>query len=97
MRNPNAVRPWQHVLDPIDGYIKLAEKLHTAVNINDYQTSFNFGPDSSSFRTVSELVRNFISNLPSDIHKPHMTEESIYKETQFLVGLSEKSYVLTAA
>ena len=95
LRHPNAVRPWQHVLDPINGYVKLAEKLHTAVNLNDYQTSFNFGPEPSSFRTVSELVRNFISNLPSDIYKPQISEsQSIYKETQFLSLDSAKSRML---
>lgn len=52
IRYPNAVRPWQHVLDPVEGYLLLAERLCT-----DRATarSWNFGPDRAGCQTV-ELV-----------------------------------------
>lgn len=43
LRNPFATRPWQHVLEPISGYIRLAEMLSSDTGLN-YATSWNFGP-----------------------------------------------------
>jgi len=62
IRNPNSTRPWQHVLDPISGYLLLAEKLFKTqkekedILDNNYATSFNFGPSIDSNKTVLELV-----------------------------------------
>jgi len=50
IRNPNAIRPWQHVFEPLQGYLNLAQGLY-----NDgakYAESWNFGPDSSEAKTV---------------------------------------------
>ena len=54
LRNPNSTRPWQHVLEPLSGYLSLAENL--AVNAELHGESFNFGPNSNVDRTVSDLV-----------------------------------------
>jgi len=53
VRNPEAVRPWQHVLEPVCGYLRLAEKIHTAPAISG---AFNFGPDPADIATVREVV-----------------------------------------
>lgn len=55
IRNPDSTRPWQHVLDPIVGYVKLAEFGSKTQNLS----SFNFGPEglSLSVRQVCETVR----------------------------------------
>jgi CDP-glucose 4,6-dehydratase len=53
VRNPSAVRPWQHVLEPLSGYLRLAEKLHTDIA---YAKAFNFGPAAGDFRSVGDLV-----------------------------------------
>ncbi len=55
LRNPNATRPWQHVLDPLYGYIILAKKLYNQPELFNGE-SWNFGPSGNSIRTVSELV-----------------------------------------
>jgi CDP-glucose 4,6-dehydratase len=44
LRHPDAIRPWQHVLDPLAGYLLLAERLHGSA---DWATAFNFGPDEA--------------------------------------------------
>lgn len=54
VRNPNAVRPWQHVLDPLGGYLALAERLHGGVA--EWSGAWNFGPSDRSAVTVGELV-----------------------------------------
>jgi CDP-glucose 4,6-dehydratase len=57
LRYPQAVRPWQHVLDPLAGYLMLAQAMATdAVRV---PAALNFGPDAESFRSVSDLVQAF--------------------------------------
>jgi len=55
VRNPGSVRPWQHVLDPLSGYMTLAERLFTSPD-SAYQDAFNFGPDPRETRPVRDLV-----------------------------------------
>jgi CDP-glucose 4,6-dehydratase len=57
LRFPQAVRPWQHVLDPLAGYLMLAQAMVT--DPAGAPSAFNFGPDAQSFRSVSELVQAF--------------------------------------
>tara|TARA_B000000609_G_C24163910_1_gene345592 strand:- start:585 stop:1703 length:1119 start_codon:yes stop_codon:yes gene_type:complete len=65
LRNPNSIRPWQHVLDPLCGYLCLAKKLYECqFNKKEdkqlYASAFNFGPNISSSKTVEDLVREFL-------------------------------------
>ena len=55
LRYPQAVRPWQHVLNPLSGYLLLAQALATGAEAPE---SVNFGPESESFRSVAELVES---------------------------------------
>ena len=59
VRNPQATRPWQHVLEPLSGYLKLGEALLTADG-KRFGGSWNFGPNKDSNRTVGELVGRVI-------------------------------------
>ena len=53
LRNPFSTRPWQHVLEPISGYLKVAEKLYDSGSLG--HDSWNFGPQVSDIRTVQEV------------------------------------------
>ncbi|PIR00687.1 MAG: CDP-glucose 4,6-dehydratase [Nitrospinae bacterium CG11_big_fil_rev_8_21_14_0_20_45_15] len=55
IRHPDATRPWQHVLEPIDGYLRLAQRLFQEDDAVRNQ-SFNFGPGASTNQTVGELI-----------------------------------------
>ena len=55
IRNPNAIRPWQFVLDPLHGYLLLIEKL--AENSTEFDQSWNFGPDEKESKSVSFLIK----------------------------------------
>ncbi|MBA3047740.1 CDP-glucose 4,6-dehydratase [Patescibacteria group bacterium] len=55
IRNPDAVRPWQHVLEPLYGYLLLATKLQTGKK--DFSGAWNFGPNNQSFLTVEEFTK----------------------------------------
>ena len=54
IRNPQATRPWQHVLEPLHGYLVLAEAL--LERPADFSEAWNFGPDPGGDRTVGEVV-----------------------------------------
>lgn len=75
VRNPHATRPWQHVLEPLGGYLLLAERLATAGA--SYATAFNFGPALEANRSVRELVEAALQHWPgdwqdlSDLAAPH--------------------------
>lgn len=55
IRNRFATRPWQHVLEPLSGYMCLAQRLLETEDAR-YQDAFNFGPDPEASRSVGELV-----------------------------------------
>jgi len=58
IRNPKAVRPWQHVLAPLAGYLLLAERLYT--DGPRLAEAWNFGPDKSDARSVAEVVERVV-------------------------------------
>jgi CDP-glucose 4,6-dehydratase len=59
LRNPNAIRPWQHVLEPLHGYLLLAEALHHQPA--EHMGAWNFGPDPQSCVPVQEIVEKAIA------------------------------------
>ena len=63
IRNPNAIRPWQHVLEPISGYLSLAERLWNEGI--PYAAGWNFGPNDEDAKPVSWIVEN-LSQLWGD-------------------------------
>jgi CDP-glucose 4,6-dehydratase len=56
IRYPKAVRPWQHVLEPLAGYIILAEKLYK--HGKKFASAWNFGPDKKNIKNVAFLIDN---------------------------------------
>jgi len=56
LRYPEAVRPWQHVLEPLSGYLKLAEELG-GKSPSQFKDAWNFGPDASGDATVGEIAK----------------------------------------
>lgn len=53
IRNPSSIRPWQHVLEPLDGYLRLGEQL--LLGNRQFCTSFNFGPEISDSASVAQM------------------------------------------
>jgi CDP-glucose 4,6-dehydratase len=64
IRHPESTRPWQHVLECLQAYTKLAEKLH---NSKDFQGEYNFGPDTNSqlisVKDIAMMARNYYQDL----------------------------------
>ena len=78
VRNPASTRPWQHVLDPLSGYLSALE----AVLNNEHLSSVNFGPDTQSI-AVSEVVRIAVetwglkTNIELDSFVPNSRSEAV--------------------
>ena len=92
VRNPEAVRPWQHVLEPLSGYMTLAYRLGRAGSIdqrNDLFSSFNFGPETSSARSVRELMDKVLSSWPGTWF--HESGGDSLHEARFLTLAIEKA------
>jgi CDP-glucose 4,6-dehydratase len=75
VRNPDAVRPWQHVLEPLGGYLLAAAILHENKNLS---RSYNFGPEIQDHLKVKDLVKIAIDCWESgewldvsDVEQPH--------------------------
>ena len=81
IRNPNHIRPWQHVIEPLSGYIKLAEINYKKKTNKKFQ-NWNFGPDLKDCKTVKYVVEKFSKNIFIK-SKILMTKNKI-KETSLL-------------
>lgn len=79
VRNPESVRPWQHVLEPLTGYITLAEKLYEQPR--DFSGPWNFGPAIDDSLSVMGLLDEFKIRFPELRYK---TQSSDYKEAHSL-------------
>lgn len=63
IRAPAAVRPWQHVLEPLSGYLALAE--HLATGAEAFADAWNFGPADEDARPVQWIVEHLTSRVPA--------------------------------
>ena len=63
IRSPNAIRPWQHVLEPLSGYLTLAEKLYN--HGEAFSEAWNFGPADVDARTVEWIVKRLVEATPN--------------------------------
>jgi CDP-glucose 4,6-dehydratase len=64
VRNPNATRPWQHVLEPVSGYLWLGASLATEPQNAKIRSAYNFGPRPESNKTVGQLVAEILQHWP---------------------------------
>ena len=87
IRNPNSIRPWQHVLEPISGLLTLAEKMIKFKN--KYSGPWNFGPNENEVKSVSWVI-NYLSNK-TKFKKFEIQKKNKFHEAQLLRIDSSKS------
>jgi len=87
IRNISGIRPWQHVLDSIFGYLELVEKLYKLSD--EYSGPWNFGPDKNSIKSVKYILENF-EKINGKLNYRINSDKS-YKETNLLLLDSSKS------
>lgn len=93
VRNPHAVRPWQHVLECLSGYLALGARLMAEGKQSAVATSFNFGPNRSAQRSVRRLVEEVLEwwpgewvdgSVPGEVHEAKLLSLSIDKAAMLL-------------
>ncbi|MDD5428213.1 MAG: CDP-glucose 4,6-dehydratase [Candidatus Omnitrophica bacterium] len=90
IRNPKATRPWQHVLEPLSGYLWLGSYLSKHPKLNG--ESFNFGPDYKVSESVSELIKMFSKHFSDSKWKCRDSRgANTSKESQFLKVSCDKA------
>lgn len=87
IRCPKAVRPWEHVLEPLSGYLLLANKMWN--NPTDFCEGWNFGPEQESVINVWDVASAFVENFgygelndissPNDLHESNLLMLDITK------------------
>ena len=82
IRNPDAIRPWQHVLEPLSGYMMLAEKMW--FEPTNFAEAFNFGPEIKDAISVGDIVKklnynNVIVEKNKQPHEAHFLKLNINK------------------
>ena len=82
LRSPKSTRPWQHVLEPLSGYLALARSLYNDKSLNGQ--SFNFGPSATESHSVLELVEGMGDSWEKVLWKDSSTEDEDLYESNLL-------------
>jgi CDP-glucose 4,6-dehydratase len=85
VRNINSIRPWQHVIDALTGYILLGEKL--LMKDSKYTRSFNFGPELSDARSVGNVL-SYFKNQYKDLSWNMPTSKGVHEANNLLLDSS---------
>ena len=93
IRNPNATRPWQHVLEPLSGYLALGQKLFQG-NPELKNQSFNFGPQAKVNQSVGDLITEMAQHWPGAEWKFEQEMNSDKPESTLLKLNCDKSLQL---
>nr|WP_097355524.1 CDP-glucose 4,6-dehydratase [Candidatus Enterovibrio escacola] len=93
LRNPNAIRPWQHVLDALYGYLQLTKSLYT--DRETFSTSFNFSPqDTSNQHTVEYITQTFIDACGVGEYCIDSKEAEVHEATNLRLDASKARSML---
>lgn len=90
IRRPNATRPWQHVLEPLSGYLWIGAKLLEKDKVTSGQ-AFNFGPDASVSQSVEQLISSMAKHWPGADWKVDRTDTTNQKEATLLKLCCDKA------
>ncbi len=78
IRSPKSIRPWEHVLEPLSGYLELSQKLYEGKVV--FSDAWNFGPNDESFVAVETVVRHMLISLGKgeyEVQEDHSKHEAI--------------------
>lgn len=92
IRNKKAVRPWQHVLEPLSGYMLLAQKMWEAPT--DYCEGWNFGPRAESISTVWDVASKLIANYGKGELKDMSAPNAVHEANLLMLDISKAKFKL---
>jgi CDP-glucose 4,6-dehydratase len=92
IRNPNSLRPWQYVLEPLGGYLLLAGKMYE--NSVKYCGAWNFGPNRASFITVKELVNLLMHEFGRGSWKKSSHQRPVHETKYLTLNITKAKNIL---
>lgn len=92
-RNPNAIRPWQHVLEPLTGYMMLAKSLYEGNK--HISGAWNFGPNNESFVSVENLIKNAIRILGTGEYEVYSEAVKMHEANLLRLDINKAHAVLS--
>jgi CDP-glucose 4,6-dehydratase len=93
IRSPYSTRPWQHVLEPLSGYLNLAAELYNEQS-TFYNQAFNFGPDSKINKNVGELIEQMKLNWNESAGWINQSTNDTMKESNLLKLSCDKANIM---
>lgn len=87
LRNPQSIRPWQHVLEPLGAYLMLAAKMSEQPKA--YTTAFNFGPNENDMLTVEDLTKIFIERFGKGSYEDKLQANAPHEAKLLLLDSSK--------
>ena len=93
IRNPGAIRPWQHVLEPLSGYLLLVQKLYNEGP--QYAEGWNFGPDDKDAKPVAWVVKKISEKWGIDsLNEEFRIEDNLHEANYLKLDCSKAKYKL---
>lgn len=92
IRSPKAVRPWQHVLEPLSGYLLLAKMMWNSPT--EYCEGWNFGPKAESISTVWDVATKVIENYGNGELRDLSNPNSLHEATLLMLDISKAKFKL---
>jgi CDP-glucose 4,6-dehydratase len=99
VRNKTATRPWQHVLEPLSGYLWLGATLAAAtpessIPLSSLASGFNFGPSLTSNRTVAELVQEMLKHFPAGTWEDRSDPKALHEASKLNLAIDKAFHLL---
>ena len=92
IRNPSATRPWQHVLEPLSGYLVLAERLYTEGD--SYAEAWNFGPEDVDVESVKTIIDYLVNHWNDGVSWVHDTSKQPHEAQLLKLDISKAKKIL---
>lgn len=87
IRCPNAIRPWEHVLEPLSAYMLLAQKMWEYPT--EYNEGWNFGPESNSVSTVWEVATKFVQSLGRGVLRDVSDSNALHEANMLVLDITK--------
>jgi CDP-glucose 4,6-dehydratase len=94
VRNPAAIRPWQHVLECLGGYLWLGAELGRAGKASPLAGAFNFGPEPAAQQPVRKLVEQVLSHWPGEWADGSSNPDSLHEATRLTLSIQKAEELL---
>lgn len=92
IRNPSATRPWQHVLEPLSGYLTLAERLYA--DGDDYAEAWNFGSEDVDVKSVKTIIEYLVEHWGTGASWVHDTSKQPHEAQHLKLDISKAKNIL---